>query len=181
MNIQVNTCSQHPTHFLAAIPLIYAAEEELHIPSENWPYPTQYKIGTPEIDQYYAEVWKDGMDWHSNYWIIESITTNDPVVFPLILFGSTQEESKFNAYDFKQLMYAVLIYRQTTTWIKQDNRGWPHDQVWPFVQINNNELIRRFGSHIMIPVVMSHASQVPVCFYIHHLFVPANINAKIKD
>ena len=61
-SLDVNTVSSYSTHFLRAVELIKKARETYKVPSENWPYPTQYRFGIPN-DNYYAEVWTDGMDW----------------------------------------------------------------------------------------------------------------------
>ena len=60
--IDVNITSKYSTHFLRAVELIMKAREEFKVASENWPSPTEYRFGIPQ-DNYYAEIWLDGMDW----------------------------------------------------------------------------------------------------------------------
>src|SRR3989338_3040724 len=113
--IYANTTSKHGTRFLAAVPLIQAARENFQIASENWPFPTEYRIGQCR-DPYYAEIWQDGTDWQNTYWIIESIKYDGPKVKPFIYFDD--EEGKFNKCDFSNLIEAMLWLRRDREWIQ---------------------------------------------------------------
>ena len=67
-----NTTNRFPTHFLRGVELVQDAREFYNVPSENWAYPTRFSYGW-EGGQYYAELWSDGMDWQSSFWLIEII------------------------------------------------------------------------------------------------------------
>ncbi len=124
-----NTASEYGTHFLMGVPLIVDARATYQIFSENWVYPTAHKIGGTR-DRYYAEVWHDGMDWSSNYWLIERINHGEPTVQPLMLFRRHEDEEAIPNWRFKDLVRALLAYRRDIFWIKSGNYSDYHDLVW---------------------------------------------------
>lgn len=132
-DISVNTSSNNPTHFLRPVELIQHARDEFGMASENWPYPTTYKIGA-QGDAYYAEVWVDGMDWHHNYWIIEQIQTKeqdgwDPIATPLLIFDDHEDEDKIRPWKFDMMLDSLLAFRRDEKWIKNNElENW--DEFW---------------------------------------------------
>ena len=170
--IEVNTTSIIPTCFLSGAQLITYSREKFHVPSENWPYPTAFKIGDPR-DRYYAEIWGDGMDWQITYWIIESVIYSDPIAIPLIMFDDHSIREKFVECYFKEFINGILWFRRNQMWIKERNLGVYDDSVWPFVDVYQLE------QHPQISELffgeMSHASQPLVNFWINSDFVPDRI------
>ncbi|KKM91567.1 hypothetical protein LCGC14_1227270 [marine sediment metagenome] len=133
--IYANTCTGNPTYFPAALALIQKARKRYGVASENWPYPTRFNFGNSR-DNYYAEVWTDGMDWQSSYWLIEQVNFEQPQIYPLIIFDSHENEVEFNSCDFEQLLRAVMFARRNALWLKSlpEFRNFFHnDTVWPFV------------------------------------------------
>lgn len=170
-DIDVNTVSSEPTHFLAAVELIKAARAQYGIPSENWPSPTSYRYGFAK-DRYYAEVWIDGMDWQSTYWIIEAENFNRPKVFPLILFDNDEQRKRFNDYDFRELLMAMMHYRRDNVWIKSGDGSVFDDQVWPYIERLfpiHEERLKKWGCDRFF---MEHASQKPAPFFGNFMFIP---------
>ena len=119
-DIDVNTVSNHPTHFLRAVELITQARTTFNVSSENWPHPSQHCYGIPN-DDYYAEMWTDDMDYQPSYWIIEEYDLDKPKIQPLIIFNSNEERNRFNDYDFSQLFKAIVYYRRDSVWAKKNN------------------------------------------------------------
>jgi len=164
--IDVNTTSKTPTHFLRGVELVKRGRREFDIQSENWPYPTTIRFGFPQ-DRYYAEIWHDGMDWNSNYWVIEECHYEKPQIQPLILFDECSEREKFNDYDFGNLVEACLFFRRDALWIMSGDLGVATDLVWPFY-CNTGEV----KNEILWKSWFEHASQPPVNFWINYNFVP---------
>jgi hypothetical protein len=153
-----NTTSTYPTHFLAAISLIEKARGDFQLSSENWPYPTETKLGTPD-DEYYAEVWVDGMDWQHNYLVIEAVDFSEPVVHPLMRFESHEEQDKFNDFDFRALIKAMLRFRRNEKWVKRKDYRSDHDTVWAFLKC-----VGRGDKLFFNKYAFEHASQPLVIF-----------------
>lgn len=162
-----NTTSVYPTHFLRGVELVVEATKEFSLSSENWPYPSQYKFGIP-LDHYYAEVWCNGMDWQTNYWIIEENNLENPQIKPLIVFENHDESKNFNDHDFSMLIRGVFYYRRDCLFVKHDNLGFYNELVWQY--------LTRIGDDIRYDVMQmfqfEHASQLPVKFWMNPLYVP---------
>jgi len=126
-----NTVSDYPTHFLSAVPLIVEAREKFIVPSENYTYPTDYRLGSP-TDFYYAEVWVDGMNWQQSFWVIESASFNTPQVFPLVVFED--DSVRINYQDLRHLMLALITYRRSVLWTHQDDQSRYRDIIWPYLK-----------------------------------------------
>jgi len=165
--LDVNTTSTYPTHFLRAIELIKNARETFNVPSENWPNPTEYRFGRAN-DNYYAEVWVDGMDWQSSYWILEEYKLRKPKIQPLMIFNSNEERNIFNNYDFRELLSAMFYYRRDSVWVKSKELGYYTDTIWPFLSLFKNET--RY--HNLKLYVFEHASQKRVVFWLNQDFIP---------
>jgi len=163
--IDCNTTSKYSTHFLAPIELIKEARDKFNIPSENWPFPTVYKLGTPR-DKYYAEIWEDGMDWQNSYWIIETDNYADPACIPLVMFDDHENLNKFHSHDLQQLFQAIMYYRRDTLWIKQNDLGIFSDSVWPYLKKEGSE------NKGLIKFTFEHASQPKTEFWLNPDFVP---------
>lgn len=160
-----NTFSNYPTHFLQGVNLIQEARSKYSVASENWPYPTSYKIGEPiNKDLYYAEIWKDGMDWQHNYWIIESAKYNEPIAYPILKFSDHSEEEKFNSYDFSEFMRAILAYIRYLN-VEIECPGSYNDIIWPFVFVE-------YKKNFWLKGFMEHSSQPRVSFEINENCVP---------
>jgi len=169
--MNANTTSKHSTHFLRGVDLIYEGVEKYGIPSENWPYPTKYRLGDPLVDRYYAEVWVNGMDWQPSYWVIETDNYNEPIVYPFIIFNENEDRSKFNSSDFEDLIESCLWFRRNELWISHhpDNSVY-NDTVWPFLYINPNS--QRFNYEFLRDGYFEHGSQKKVDFVINSSYVP---------
>ncbi len=166
--IYANTTSVYSTRFLAGKELIVEARDKFCIASETWTYPTVHQIGHPD-DNYYAEIWVDGMDWQNNYWIIESINLDDPIVLPLLRFEDHSEQDKFNPYDYAQFVKAMLHYRRNEKWIKAEDGPIYNDTIWCF--INKKFGIYKCGSIMLNEYSMEHASQPYVTFFANEEFI----------
>ncbi len=167
--IDVNTVSIQPTHFLRGVELISQARSTFNIPSENWANPTAYRFGSPN-DNYYAEIWVDGMAWQNSYWVIESFDAEDPECLPFIIFEDSENRKRFNDYDFGMLIHASLFERRDRLWIKQGENLYL-DQVWAFFKpVEPVDILR--GSSDLVKYSMMHASQPRVVFYMNNQFVP---------
>jgi len=174
--ISVNTASKNSTHFLRAVELIIQARQDFQVPSENWPNPTDMKFGTP-CDRYYAEVWTDGMDWQPSYWIIEEYHLEKPHIQPLIIFNHNEERSRFNDYDFKELVNAIFYYRRDFKWIGKNDLGYYTDMIWPFLTLFKNE--NRHG--FMKLYAFEHASQKRVVFWLNEKLIPEVYRGRRKQ
>ena len=170
-----NTVSNYPTHFLKAVELIENARKEYQVPSENWTYPTRHRFGIPN-DGYYAEIFSDGMDWQSSYWIVEEYQCNRPVVEPLLIFESSKEEDKFNSYDFDCLLKACMFYRRDKLFLKHDDLGVYTEIIWPFLKLVNENI--KFKKMKLFS--MCHASQNEVKFWLNIDYVPQCIFERIE-
>lgn len=160
----------HPTHFLRGVELVVEASERHNVPSENWPYPTQYRFGIP-MDDYYAEMWCNGMDWQPSFWILEEENLRDPRVYPFIIFEDYEDRAKMNDYDFAMLVKGSMYYRRDKFFIKRDNLGVYTDLVWPFLKCIGKE--QSFGVTQLFE--FEHASQEPVQFWMNIDFVPGYV------
>jgi len=167
--IDVNTVSEHPTHFLRAVELITNARKHFEISSENWPYPSKYRLGCPN-EWYYAEIWTDGMDWQPSYWILEEKKLENPQVYPFIVFKENLHREIFNDYDFSQLISAALWYRRDKFWVKHSDLGMYTDIVWPFLHVINKSDIAKKSK--LTKVYFEHASQQRVYFLMNLDFIP---------
>jgi hypothetical protein len=168
--MKVNTTSLHPTHFLRGVELVIKASETFNVPSENWPYPTNHRYGIP-VDNYYAEVWHNGMDWQSSFWAIEEIKLSKPICRPLIIFDHYEEFDKFNGHDFSMLIKGALYYRNDKYFIKHYDLGIFSDFVWPYLKCISKE--QKFG--VCQKFEFEHASQKVVKFWMNIDFVPDSV------
>jgi hypothetical protein len=160
VDVYANTTTSKPTHFPAALSLIQNAREKFHIASENWPNPTGITFGVPR-DMYYAEVWVDGMDWQTSYWLIEDANYNKPVCVPLFVFD--EHRDRLVEYYFNNLCKAVMWMRRDALWIKQDLKGTYRDEVWPyFKKVEGKE-----DDGVLTRMSYSHASQPKVEFWVN--------------
>lgn len=167
MSLDINTTSMYPTHFLRGVELVKRAREYYGIPSENWPAPTRHRFGIPN-DNYYSEVWSDGMDWQTTYWIIEELDLEKPQIQPLIIFNHHEEQEKLNHYDFGQIINAACYYRRDKVWIKRGKYGVYTDSIWPFISLFKNEV--RYEQTKLY--AFEHASQERVVFWMNTDFIP---------
>lgn len=165
-----NTTSMYPTHFLRGVELVKQAGEQYKVPSENWPYPTHYRYGIP-VDNYYAEIWCNGMDWQPNYWVIEEANLEKPRIYPFIIFEDNEDRSRFNDYDFTMLVKGSLFYRQDLLYIKHNDLGVYTDLTWPYLHCIGKD--QQFG--VTQYFEFRHASQESVNFWMNIDFVPAYI------
>lgn len=169
--MDVNTTSKHPTHFLRGVELVYEGMERWNIPSENWPYPTEYRVGTSNFDSYYAEVWVNGMDWQPTYWMIEHENLNPPRIYPFIMFEDNDDRSKFIDYDFGELICSCFWYRRNDVWIRKDiAESYYSDMVWPHLYVKKGSSFQ--GVQVLYEAFFEHASQPKVKFGINPMYVP---------
>ncbi|MFA6355402.1 MAG: hypothetical protein WCW65_03185 [Candidatus Paceibacterota bacterium] len=159
-----NYASKNQTNFLCGYPLIEEAHSKYGLCSENWAYPTQYKFGhisTP----YYAEVWSDGMDWNSVYWLLESINYSSATAIPIIIFDEGEKRIKFNSYDFGQLIEFIMWNRMQYFWIKNGDRGVYGDTVVPYLK--KIDPVESYGKSGLVKCYFEHASQKRVEFFLN--------------
>jgi hypothetical protein len=175
MTLDSNTTTQNPTHFPAAVPLILEARGTYGICSENWAYPTDMRFGSPK-DQYYAEVWTDGMDWQNNYWVIETAQLSTPIALPFIVFTDHKSRSSFNEYDFKQMVTALLCFRRNDLWLHNGDAGRFTDTVWPYLhRASSKEEEAWDRAKELVLFQYGHGSQKTVMFYLNWMFVPEGL------
>ena len=101
--MKYNTTISNPTRFLNPTGAIEEGIDKYKLASENWPYPSGHSIGDT-YDDYYAEIWNNGMDWQHTYWFIESNKYESPVAIPFLVFEQHKDEDLFNEYDFNNLL-----------------------------------------------------------------------------
>jgi hypothetical protein len=167
---EVNTTSKHPTHFLRAVELIIFGRNYFSVPSENWPYPTEYRLGCPN-EWYYAEIWSDGMDWQPTYWVIEEKKLENPQVQPFIIFKENLHRELFNDYDFDKLIKASLWYRRDKFWVHNNDLGYYTDAVWP--NLNVIDMNNTAKKSKLTKVYYEHASQQRIYFLMNLDFIPS--------
>jgi len=181
--IDVNTTSANPTHFLRGVELVKRAGEEYNVPSENWPYPSEYRFGIPQ-DRYYSEIWVNGMDWQPSYWVIEEYQLEKPRIQPFIIFKTNEDRFRFNERDFKDLVMASLYYRRDILWMQTSIRDVPTDlghytdSVWPYISLIGYE--EEYTKNMML-YNFEHNSQPRVEFYMNRYFVPEEYGKKNRN
>ena len=166
MEIDQNTTNRYPTHFLRGVELVQSARKFYNVHSENWTYPTQFKYGW-EQGRYYAELWSDGMDWQSSFWLIEKLGYEKPQIMPFII--STENNNAFNQWynkDFSMFFDAVCWYRQDKFWIKQDPLGYYTDIPWAYVNKVDSDKEKDAGQYKLRRYYFEHHSQPKVEFWI---------------
>jgi len=176
--LDVNTVNKYPTHFARAIELIIKAREKFGVPSENWPHPIEDRFGIPN-DNYYAEIWVDGMDWQPSYWVLEEKNLEKPHIEPFIIFKSNGDRLMFNDHDFSDLIRAALWYRRDWYWIQKGDLGYFTDMVWPFLHIEKRSKWSKYPN--MIEVYFKHASQPKVDFFMNQAFFPKHVLERIPN
>jgi len=170
-HINNNTTSTQPTHFLMGVELIKQAMHDTGFCSENWAYPTQHRYGFAD-DRYYAEVWHNGMDWNTVYWLIEKSELHNPRIYPMIYFEDSCDRTKYNDCDFRDLCGAIMHYRRDIAWIKsKDPKGYYSDMVWPFIRLTVPE-DRLKSCPSMVRHRVEHGSQEAVEFYMNEDLIP---------
>jgi hypothetical protein len=120
-----NTVVRYNTHMVMAVPLLEQAREEYGLQTHDWFQPTEYYLGTPKEDEYYAEVWSNELYHAPTYWVIESIKWEDPVAIPLALFED--DKPILSEYDLSMLIRGCLWYRR---FHKGDRFN---DSLWPYI------------------------------------------------
>jgi len=171
-----NTTSRHRTHFLRGVELVDQGMKEFKVPSENWACPTQYRYGIPQ-DNYYGELWCNGMDWQPSFWIIEEMELKDPQIQPFIIFEDHNDRQKFNEYDFQMLINGAFYYRRDCIFVKHDDLGIYTDFTWPYLHLLDHEILFK----IMKKFQFYHASQDLVEFWMNPEFVPKYIMERNED
>jgi len=174
--ITVNTTIKEPTHFLRALELIEKARTDFKVASENWPSPIATRFGMPR-DQYYAEVWVDGMDWQPSYWIIEEKNLEKPQIQPLLIFNHHEERNKFNEWDFEELIQAIMYYRRDFIWVNKNDLGHYTDTIWPFLFLFKDET--RYGNCKLYS--FEHNSQEKLVVWINETFIPEAYRGRKKN
>lgn len=171
-----NTTSSHPTHFLRGNDLVVEATKDYEAHSENWPFPTQYRYGIPQ-DDYYVEIWVNGMDWQANYWAIEEFNLQKPQIKPFIIFEDHEEQKKFKSYNFASLIRASLYYRRDLVFVKHKNYSYFTDMVWPHLYVIDNELEFKVMKHM----AFEHEDQQKVEFWMNPEFILPSVFERKDD
>lgn len=183
-----NDVSQHPTHFLRGAELVWAATEKWGLTSENWAYPSGVRLGTPGQDDYYGEVWFNGMDYQHTYWVVHFYQTKSPECEPMILFASHDEENKIPAFDLDNIFRAILDYQRARHWIQQDtppgeiDLGRYTDSVWPYLcpHRGTSTIDVEDQTLALIDATFSHASAGPAEFRINKNLIPEAIIPRLQ-
>lgn len=165
-----NDLGNYPTYFLKGAELIKQYEQKKGVCSENWCYPTEYRFGDPK-DEYYGEIWTDGMDWNVNYWLLEKHTLEKPQAHFIALFDTYEEREKLHICELEFLFGMVMSYRRMF-FLKFDsvipfNYG---DRVLDHLHIINDEPHKKYGN--VKKVRFEHASQKPVEFWLNTQCLP---------
>ena len=163
--INNNSVSDRHTHFICGVQMVTQAREEFKISSENWTEP-RYHFGHPVDNDYYSEVWLDGMDWDLVYWALEKYN-HEPKILPLLYFEDSVDRNKIPEFEFNQIIKALCTYRQNKLWFKKEDVGYFSDSVWSYITITDVRY-----KDFFIKVKFEHASQKAVEFYIHKDFIP---------
>jgi len=197
-----NTTGRYPTHFLAAVELIEKAKAAFSLPSENWDYPTQHRIGAPR-DTFYAEVWQNGMDWQNNYWVIWEAGEKS-ICEPLLVFDDHKVEEQFKESDhFIEAQLAFMrdkiIAEERELPFSGDSiktngliggpipkrkwepatssrtwRAW--DEIWCFSWTDPSKV----GNKDLVWTGICHASQSPVEFWANSKYMPLSVHRKTR-
>lgn len=172
-NTYNNDVSQFSTHFLAGPLLIKEERERYKLTSENWTYPTMTYLGSPR-DDYYAEVWVDGMDWQNTYWLLEQANYDEIKAVPLLVFSSIGEEKRFNPSYMHNLFRAMMTYRRNLMGPLLDGsrRNAYFDSIWPYLYLVSEEATANETATDLARFLFTHASQPPVTFYLNKVSVP---------
>ena len=183
MGIDQNTTNRFPTHFLRGVELVQTARKFYGVPSENWTYPTRFSYGW-EQGRYYAELWSDGMDWQSTFWLLEKNGYDKPKIAPFIIFYKNYYSvCKCINEDFREFFEAVCWYRQDALWIKKDPIGFYSDMPWAFVNkvSDKTEDAGEKSKTVFNRYHFEHNSQPKVQFWIiENLFIPPKYR-KIRE
>ena len=151
--------------------MVEEARKSFHLPSENWTYPTRYHFGFPK-DKYYAEIWSDGMDWQSNYWLLESEHWNKPQIYPAVVFDHNEDEAKINPHEFEELFQAIMSYRRDILWLKTENpKGIYGDSIWSFTRLLR-PIQRKKNCDCLARYRVRHAHQERVEFWLNTDLAP---------
>jgi len=167
-----NDVSSIATHFLCGPQLIKEGMDVYQLASENWAYPIK-SFGNPS-DEYYAEVWTNGMDYSMNCWVIEKSDLKSPTTYPLLVFDNNEEKDKFEKHDLDNILDACLGYRRLVTWFGVDKKdiikkckefGYLSEmRIWSNILIEQE---RHFSCPDLIRANFSHASQPEIRFWLN--------------
>jgi hypothetical protein len=159
-----------------AVELINEARKEKYqsFYTENWIYPTEYTFGSPK-DKYYAEIWSDGMDWTTNYWLLEAACWDRPKAYGLMTFGNEEAENKLNPWVLRELLEDTMEYRRSVTWFKEDY-GEEYDKhyfdkIWIYIRrLEPREALER--NDFIVKHRILHGSQPRFEFYMNENLIP---------
>jgi len=162
-----NTVNGIPSHMPAATQVIRMARDEFGIASENWPnliFPFGYYA-----DDYYAEMWTDGMDWNCVIWLIEAINYASPKPIPAIMFEKNEEFERLNDYDFKVMLKAICNYRRESLVLKRERKERYNDSLYPYLKKTGKE------DKGLLEFEFSHASQELCRVFINPKCLPERV------
>jgi len=165
-----NVLSNVQTHFLQGVSIIQEARDKFSIASENYTYPLKH-YGDPSFDDYYAEIWTDGMDWNAVYWLLESVSIEKPKVIPLLEFSEGEERAKFNDRDFYRLL-AALVWKSKAIKEDLDQKGRFFDDPWAYLK--PTDISKTYDSELFIKCYYGHGSQEDVFFWVNNKFLIYN-------
>ena len=169
--VKNNDTSKIGTHFLAGVQIIEESRKKFSVSSENWTYPKVH-FGDPNFDDFYAEIWTDGMDWNQVYWLIAKYEFEvKPYAIPLIFFQDNVVLNRFNTHDFNIMLEAFTYAFKAKVMGIEDKTRWYGDTIWSFLRWDKKEKIT-FGDQKMISCDYEHASQLPVQFYVNKQIIP---------
>jgi len=171
-----NVTSMKATCFLKGVELVNFARGHYELCSENYTYP-YYSFGSPR-DRYYAEIWEDGMDWQSTYWLIEAFNYNEPVVYPFIRFYDVKQTFVLH-WEFESFIQHALEYRRNLLWIKDERHTAADDLMWPFLYLNLDGNFKTDKNKILVPVYFEHASQPKICFEMNKFCISDRVYSRI--
>lgn len=166
-----NTVSKIHTHFLQGVSIIEEARKKYLIAFKNWTYPLKH-YGDPHFDDYYAEIWIDGMDDNVIYWLLEKSSSNSHKVIPLLKFNNTEDRNDFNDQDFYKLLEA-LVWKSKAIKQDLDQKRYYIDNPWGYMNMSKDDS-ETHGGELYIKCVYEHSSQEAVVFWVNNKFLIFN-------
>lgn len=167
-----NTTTKNHTHFPRAVDLIEKGRQTFGLTSENWTEPTDVTLGNPE-DEFYAEVWTDGMDWTTTYWLVYTYKFAEPKVVPLAVTEESLMTGDLTSYEIKKIVRSFAHYFMTS----QLNEGKVPatyrrycDDVTCYVSVRENDKVVPCGWANMLPLTYKNAAGSLDLLVIEHAY-----------
>jgi hypothetical protein len=165
-----NSVSKHPTYFLKGVELIKEYEQENKVPTENWVYPMGLSFGHPnDSSKYYAEIWGDGMDWTSNYWLLEARDCERPKASLIMIIDNFENKKvSFNRWILEELLNSVMYYRRELEFFKEYKESIYDGSTYSFLKKYDN--VKKYCELELY--CFEHASQPKIKFWFNSELLP---------